>query len=413
MMNEYVFQQLWAKHALSLNDIFTTEGEQIHIIKPGTLNVDQGADFKNAHIKIGNTEWFGNIELHIRTSDWFRHGHDTDTNYRNIILHVVWKHDVGNFEVCPVLELGMIFKRIQEEMPDPLTHSGLACATVGSRSITEYSDWVDKWVMMRMERKLNHFLTMIDQSKGDIEQVAWVMLVRCYGYKVNADCFEELGRTLPIKILQCHAGDRLSIEAIMLGLAGLIPQYPTDEYSKRLAEHYSALKWKYHLTPLHHRPVFLRMRPSNFPTIRLVQLASMINAHPNIITKLLSIEHYSAITDLFSVELTPYWVDHNMPGKTCRPTPKKTGQDLINAIITNMIMPMRLAIQFRKGVKCLSPDDFHLLKKIDPDNSSIIRLFSDAGIKPVNAFQSQALLELYSQKCSIRDCSECDFIRQQ
>ena len=413
MKNELLFQQLWAKYGLSLKELRTTEGEQVLIFNTGTLNTDQGADFKNAHIKIGNAEWYGNVELHLRTSDWFRHGHDTDREYRNVILHVVWKHDLLNFNSCPVLELGKYLNDLSELKFDEVSQTGLACAELGKRSIAIHKSWVHKWLMTRMQSKVNHFLKLVELSKGDIEQVAWMSLARCFGYKINADCFEELARSLPIKVLRYHTGDLLSIEALLLGQSGLLPENPKDDHIKSLSEHYQHLKWKYDLFPIHLSPAFLRMRPSNFPTIRLAQLASLVSSHHNIIDKLLSFRTLEELHAYFTIEVSPYWIDHYLPDKASCSMPKKIGLGLINTIIINMIIPIQMLMKIRKGKKGSSIEELSILELLPPDQCRLLYEFKHAGIKAENAFQSQALLELYSQKCRVRECAGCSFLIKQ
>lgn len=249
-------------------------------------------------------------------------------------------------------------------------------------------------------------------SKGDIEQVAWISLARCFGYKVNADCFEDLARSLPINILRYHTDDLTSVEALLFGQMNLLPKQPKDDYTKILSVRYQELKWKYDLIPLHQTPVFLRMRPLNFPTIRLAQLASLIKTHRNVMDQLLSLQSREDLYDYFTVEVSPYWLDHYQVDKASCSTPKKIGLGLINTIIINMILPIQIVMNIRKGNKNWSTVDLSIFKKLPPDESAIITQFRNAGIKPVNAFQSQALLELHAQKCIIRECDDCSFFCQ-
>jgi hypothetical protein len=408
MKNEYVFQELWSRFSETWKGLVTTNGDTVKIISSGFANVNHGPDFKNAHIKIGQTEWFGNIELHLRTSDWFRHGHDKDPKYQNIVLHVVWTHDHNSFDISPVLELSRFLCDNFCEADINISNI-LACNDGIVKDIKKEKIFFENQVTSRYERKIEKILFLIHAKRGNIEQVAWELLSRTFGYKVNADCFEELARSISFDIVRNYIGDRLTLEALLLGQSGLLPSKPKDDYIKSLAECFEYLKWKHGLSSTHCTPVFLRMRPMNFPTIRLVLLASLLSGCEDIFDRLLSCQTLGCLKEIFSINVSSYWLDHFIPDKHSKKVDKKIGGQLMHSIVLNFLIPLQLAIKKRNGLADKGINNLEWLRILKPERSSILRLFKKAGIHPTNGFESQALLELYQNRCLCQECKGCPF----
>jgi len=406
--NESIFQEIWLRYSKTWEGLVTTEGDIIKINSSGSANADHGPDFKNAHVKIGQTEWFGNIELHLRTSDWFRHGHDKDPQYQSIILHVVWIHDHNIFDISPVLELSRFLSDgLYEE--DIVKSNKLACADGMVKNIQQEKIFVEKWALKRYQRKSERILACIYEKKGNIQQVAWELLSRTFGYKVNADCFEELARSISFDVVRNYIGDRLSLEALLLGQSGLLPFKPNDDYIKSLVECFEFLKWKHDLSPMHSMPVFLRMRPMNFPTIRLVLLASLFTDNVDVFERLFRCKTLESVKEVFSSHPSSYWLDHFIPDKPSHKVPKKIGEQLILSVILNVLIPFQLAIKKRNGLGEGGINDLGWLRILKPEHSNIIHLFQKAGIHPSNGLESQAMLELYQNKCINMECQGCPF----
>lgn len=411
MKNESMFQDFWLKYAVALEGLFTTEGEEVKVISTGIGNHDQGPDFKNAFIKIGGTEWFGNIELHLRTSDWFRHFHDKDPQYQNIILHVVWIHDHNRFNICPVVELSSLLSwdRFQNYHFDDSYK--LPCANGIMKTIDQEKNFFEQLVIRRYERKIEKINELIRENKGNVEQVGWEVLARNFGYKVNADCFEKLAKAISFAIVRKYSKDSISLEALFLGISGLLPPKPNDPYIRLLADRFSNLQWEHNLIAIHDRPVFLRMRPINFPTIRLVQLASICSGHTDIFDLLLSCKTIEDLKEFFIIQVNSYWLDHYIPDKPAKHVSKKVGDQLILSVILNVLIPLQLTIKKRKGCGDWKTIALDWLKTIKPEHSHIIQLYRDAGFIPANGFESQGLLELYQNKCIREDCMDCLFAK--
>jgi hypothetical protein len=409
MMNEHAFQQLWAQHAKEWSNLVTTEGDPVAIIHPGILNHDQGPDFKNAHIKIGSTEWFGNIELHLKTSDWYKHGHMDDPKYQNIILHVVWIHDHNSFNQSPVLEMLHFIGDERSDKELIFSINPLRCTNFSKKRATVHFSFLEQCVVTRFKRKVDQIFDRLKKTHGNIEQVAWELLARSFGYQANAECFESIARSIPFHLIRKYAGDTHTLEALLLGQAGLLPKTPQDLYVQFLLERYFDLIGKYNLQPIHCTPVFLRMRPVNFPTIRLVQLASLISNHYDLIEKLHTLHTIRDLKDLFSIHLTPYWLEHYIPDRLSKKTSKKIGTTLINSCIINVFIPLRLSLKKRRGEGDWKPEDLEWLRNLRPEHSKTIELFQKAGIAPSNGYESQAFLELYDQRCIKGNCKGCTF----
>ncbi|MCH5721210.1 DUF2851 family protein [Niabella hibiscisoli] len=279
-MNENLLQFIWRFQYFNKRNLFTVQGDPVEIIHPGTLNTNQGPDFSNARIKIGSTLWVGTVELHIKTSDWLKHGHSQDDNYKNVILHVVYENDITGNEL-PLLELsglipGILINRYNSLM---LTQRFIACEQLIDKvDALTISSWKDRLVAERLQRKAVLIEDYLSCNKHHWEESFWWLLARNFGTKTNAEAFEAIAKSISIKLLGRHKNNLIQLEALLLGQAGLLSKSKyQDKYVLLLDKEYTFLKAKFKLRPVVFPVHFLRMRPGNFPTIRLAQLAALIH----------------------------------------------------------------------------------------------------------------------------------------
>ena len=278
-MTERLLQFIWQFQYFNKGELQSTAGEKIQIIFPGQYNTNQGPDFTEAKLTINKTIWAGNVELHLKTSDWEKHNHQADKNYKNVVLHVVWENDAQSNSI-PVLELnnrvsGLLLQRYEELMD---AQGFIPCEkTISSVKPIVMQSWKERLLAERLTRKAAVVQTYLDQNNHHWEETFWWMLARNFGAKINVDSFEEIARSISIKILAKHKTQIHQLEALLLGQAGLLDDDFQEDYPVMLKKEYDFYKAKYKLKPSSLKPFFLRMRPGNFPTIRLAQPSLFIS----------------------------------------------------------------------------------------------------------------------------------------
>lgn len=289
-VTEKLLQFIWQFQYFNQCQLQTTEGEDIVLLQPGQLNKNQGPDFVNARIKIGKTILAGSVELHIKTSDWYKHRHDEDENYRNVILHVVYHNDNTGFKL-PVLELMPRVPKIIQERYDSLMNNSAYIACEKSLSLVKqitWTSWKERLLAERLTRKSSSIFELLQQNNFNWEEAFWWMLTRTFGGKVNADAFQSLAMTVPFTVLVRHKSSIHQLEALLLGQAGTLHEKLEDSYAIMLYKEYKFLSKKYMLHPIQLPIHLLRMRPGNFPTIRLAQLAMLLHQSSHLLMKILN-----------------------------------------------------------------------------------------------------------------------------
>lgn len=410
-MNERLLQFIWQYQYYNTKELFTSDGEALQIIHPGYYNRNQGPDFSNARVRIGNTILAGTIELHVLTSHWQQHGHSQDDNYGNVILHVVWKNDIVTGG--PALPLLILEPRIPalliQQYGEWLDKGSFIPCEMQWRNSTfpEWDTWKERLLeerMLRKELRINKFL---DECNYHWEEAFWWLLARHLGDPVNADSFEGVARSLPLKLLARHRNQIHQIEALLIGQAGLLSDSFEEAYPNLLKKEYEFLAKKYKLHPVPWPVLFLRMRPGNFPTIRLAQLAMLIHTTATLFTRLRDCETISEIKSLLDVTANDYWHYHyrfDDPGKFAI---KKLGEEMIRSIIINVICPILITYGKQTDQPALIQKALLWLEQIPHENNSIIRKFEQIGCDPKTAADTQALLELKTQYCDHRHCLDC------
>lgn len=413
-MTENLLQFIWQFQYLNIHSLNTTDGNQLQIIRPGTLNKHQGPDFTNAQINLNGTTWAGNIEIHILSSQWKKHKHDIDKQYDNVILHVVWSFDEEVMNTrgqnIPTLELKNRVSKILLERYESLMQAKnfVPCAeNLPVLNYLQWTGWKQRLAIERLERKSAEINGQSGSNQFHWEEIFWWLLAKNFGIKVNANAFELLAKSIPLSVLAKKKNQSIVIEALLLGQAGLLQHEFEDEYPKMLQKEYAFISKKYALKPIHLSPVFLRMRPANFPTIRLAQLAKLICNSTHLFSKILEIESIKDIRELMDITANDYWHYHYTFDNLTPFKPKKLGTQMIDNIIINTIIPVLFAYGIYKNENASKEKALHWLSHIPSEKNNIINSWKAHGVASSNALESQALVELKNNYCNSRRCLDC------
>ncbi len=410
-MTERLLQYIWQFQYFNTSELETTKGEKIKVLYPGQWNHHQGPDFSHARIQIEQKIWAGNIELHLNSADWKRHGHHLNKQYDTIILHVVWKNDdLLLSERMPTLVLdhrisGLLLHQYQTWMKET---SFIPCATqVYAVNNFTWISWKERLLIERMERKYYIIQSMLQNNRYHWEETLWWMLARSFGLYVNAASFEAIARSIPFTILVRHRVQLFQLEALLMGQAGLLNADRPDPYYQHLKNEYLFLRLKYALHPVPYTVLFLRMRPPAFPTIRLAQLAMMLHKNGSMLSYLLQAQEVKEIHLLLDIAAGDYWNDHFIFGEPGIYAPKHLGLQMANTIVINGVVPLVFAYgQFHQSEQYKSRA-LRWLETLSSEKNSTVQGFSKLGISSSNAAESQALVELKTQYCDHRHCLDC------
>jgi hypothetical protein len=409
-MTERLLQYIWQFQYFNRSGLQTTQNETIAIIFPGTLNKNQGPDFHNAKIKIGNTILAGTIEVHCKASEWERHQHHTDKNYRNVILHVVFENDRLFENHIPVLELQSRISNAMLQQYDKLmqTSAFIPCAGSidGVKEITWFS-WKERLVAERLTRRADKIYELLKQNKAHWEETFWWLLARSFGAKVNGDAFEAIARSISTTVLAKHKNSIHQLEALLLGQANLLNANFEDEYPKLLQREYKFLKVKYNLKPIEIPVLFLRMRPGNFPTIRLAQLATLIFSSAHLFSKMLETENIKEVIKWLNCTANDFWHYHYQFDVASNFKKKKLGDSMIASVIINTIIPSLFAYALYHNQEAQKTKALKWLEQLKAEANSILSGFEQLSVKSKTAYDSPALIELRNEYCIKKRCLEC------
>lgn len=413
-MSEEFLIYIWQFQLFDRN-IQTTDGSYLQIIKPGERNFNSGPDFFNARIKIDDTIWAGNVEIHIHSSDWYRHKHEIDPAYDNIILHVVLKNDRDiarkNKQAIHTLELDNKFSENILKKYDSFIASKkwIPCQEhIQTINYFELTSFMDMLLVERLEQKAVIIKSELAHTKLDFQEVFYRKLARNFGFSVNGDAFELLAKSLPLRTISKHKNNLLQIESLLYGQAGMLEKKYQDEYANSLKSEYVFLAEKYNLNPIDQKLwKFMRLRPANFPTIRISQFAQLLYRSSALLTQILETEKLSDIISLFKVDTSEYWKSHFRFEKAVDGKKRTLGIGSINLILINTIIPFLFVYAQHKGDENLKSKALGWLELIKAEHNSIIKRFKEYHIKPTNALQSQALLQLKLNYCNNKRCLEC------
>ena len=409
-MTERLLQYIWQYKYFNSSELRTTQDQYLQIIHAGIHNSNQGPDFLDAKIRIDQTIWAGSIELHTNSSEWKTHNHDADENYRNVILHVVWKEDQDLQLPFPTLELrdrvpNFLLNRYEELMQSPLF---IPCQqhikNVNQITITS---WKERLLIERLQSRALHIELLLKKNNQHWEEVFWWLLASNFGLKVNSESFEKIAMSLPINILGRHKSQLHQVEALLFGQAGLLDKKFNDAYPNMLRKEYQFLQKKYGLQKTHFPLLFLRMRPANFPTIRLAQLAALINESHHLFSVIKETETLSEVEKLLFVTANDYWHYHYRLDEQTAFSKKKLGRQMVDNILINTIIPIVYAYGYFNNSEHYKNKAVGWMEQVHAEKNGITKGFEMLGIENKNAFDSQSLIRLKNDYCNYKKCLQC------
>lgn len=414
-MTEEFLHYIWKYRLYENKDLRTSGGEEIGVIRPGEHNADAGPDFFNARLKIGRTLWAGNVEIHVRASEWHSHKHSSDKAYDNTILHVVYENDRkifrANGEEIPALELK---KRISNGLFERYldvrqSRSSVPCEKLIQQVPSFYvSAWLDRMLAERLERKSVAIAEKLAQNRNNWEETFYQLMARNFGLRVNAGPFELLAKSLPLTTLSRNRSSLFQVEALLFGQAGLLGKKFRDDYPRQLQKEYGYLRKKLGLQPLDGSMwKFLRLRPSNFPTIRISQFAGFIFSSEHLFSKMLETDKIKDMRKLLNVEASPYWGDHYLFDKLSVKKKKHFGDAAADTVIINTIVPVLFVYGKQKRDEKFTAHALKMLEQVRPEKNTIITKWKALSIAASSAYHTQALLELKNEYCAHKKCLDC------
>ncbi|MBN1182746.1 MAG: DUF2851 family protein [Bacteroidales bacterium] len=413
-MTESFLQFIWKNRLFVAENLTLTTGESIEILDIGEQNKNAGPDFFNVKIKVDNTIWAGCAELHIRASDWLRHNHLQDKAYNNVILHIVEETDkniqLENGQDVFTLKLQYDKKYLDAYLQLYRNQLWVPCQKeIGAIPSFVIRQWLSRLLVERLEKKSETILALLETNNNSWEETFYQVIARSFDLNVNAQPFEMLAKSIPLKILARHKDNLMQLEALLYGQAGFLSdENVKDDYYLDLRKEYSFLKKKYQLTAIEsHIWKFLRLRPVNFPTIRISQFACLIFQSSALFSKLLECKTYEEYLRLLNVSASEYWNTHYTFGKISGLKDKKLGSSTIDIILMNTIVPFLFIYGKRRNIDKYVEKSIQLLENMKPEDNSIIRNWVEAGVMVESAFYSQALIQLKNEYCKFRRCLEC------
>lgn len=419
-MTEEFLHFLWKNQLFSEGTLFTALGERIKVLDAGEKNKDSGPDFFNAKIEIDDLLWVGNVEIHKKSSDWIRHKHHLDPAYDNVILHVVAENDRiitgSNGRNIPVFEMDADekYQQIYQEMMK--SNQWVPCQKeLYKLDPFRIKFWLGKVLVERLKEKTQQFNTLLKQNNNNWEESFYQGMAKSFGFKVNGQQFEQLARTLPLKYLLQHKNQSFQIEALLFGQAGLLnSELFGDAYFLGLKKEYEFFSKKFNLRPMEgHAWKFMRMRPVNFPTIRIAQFAGLIHHSPgNLFSRCMEAKNLKHLMEIFDFQVSSYWQNHYRFNKESVAKPKNIGQDAKYSILINTIIPFLFMYGERRGDNELKDRSVEFLEQIPAEKNSLIERWAAAGIQSDNAFYSQSLIQLKNSYCKFKKCLNCEIGNQ-
>lgn len=415
MIKEDFLHYLWKLKKIDFSNLTTSKGETVTILDFGKYNTDSGPDFFNARVKIDDTIWAGNIEMHVFSSDWIKHKHHLDPAYNNVILHVVYEDDMkitnsAGIEL-PVVELKTrIFEKdLKNYKLLRFNKNWIPCEkAIDKVSFISKENALEKSLTDRLVNKSSHLKSILEEEKGDWDEAFYIFLSRYFGMKTNSDAFETLAKKLPYKIILKEKDDINKIEALLFGQAGMLQELFSDEYPLFLKNEYEHLRNKYNLTPI---PVsmwkFSKLRPLNFPTIRISQLAYILFKQEHLFRNVFECSDLNCLYKIFKAQTSVYWENHYTFDEKSINKKKYLGKNSIEILIINAVIPALFYYGHLNNDVAYKERALDILMQLPAENNSIIKKWKDLGIEVKSAYDSQALLELKQNYCDKKRCLEC------
>ncbi len=413
MIKEDFLHYLWKFQKFTTTNLTSTSGQKIQILQVGQHNHNAGPDFYNAHVIIDNQFWAGTVEIHVKASDWYLHGHEKDTNYNNVVLHVVWEDDVvvyQNNRALPTLSLQSLVHKQTLTNYTALLHSKKQFFNCEKdiNIVPQHieTNWLERLYITRLEHKAKAIQKELAKTTNNWEEVLYRNLLKAFGLKVNSEAFYSIASSIPFSVFRKESFNAFKTEALLMGQAGLL-QETNDSYSDALLEAYLYLKHKYNLSDLGvTSPVFYRLRPPNFPTIRLSQVANLYAKSTTLFNTIKSEFNIGFFEKELNVTTSSYWNTHYSFGKESPYKIKKTTSSVIQTLLLNAIIPIQFAYAKSTG-KNITDKLIGLVEQLNPEQNTITQKFKSKGLNLKSAFQTQAVLEAYNNNCIKNKCLQC------
>lgn len=410
---EQLLHYVWKHKLFPLTELRTTAGQPVEVIDPGLGNPNAGPDFLNAKLKLNGMLWVGNVEIHEKSSDWYRHGHDTNPVYDSVILHITQHIDC---EVCrtngePIPQLLLTcpdsvranYRELLETDQYPPCYRIIPTLP----HLTLHA-WMAALQLERFEEKTEAVRERLQHADGNWEDAFFVTLARNFGFGLNGDAFETWARHIPLRAVDKHRNDLFQIEAIFFGQAGLLQEPQADPYYQRLQKEYAYLQHKFELTPIDpHRWRFLRLRPNNFPHVRIAQLACLYHHSYGLLSQVLEAESLAEVRTLLKGGTSDYWLTHYTFSAAAPSRPKTLSPTTLDLLLINTVVPFLYAYGKHKDNEALCARASRFLEELKPENNHIIRLWSECGLTAAHAGDSQALIQLKKNYCDRKKCLYC------
>lgn len=414
-MDELFLHYIWKYQKFDSLPLKLSDGQDLCVFYPGNHNQDSGPDFEEARIKIDNIEWAGQVEIHIRSSDWIRHNHQTDKAYESVILHVVWKYDKPihvNGAPIPTLELSSYVDPILINKYERYVRSNdqiLCNSQIKNVTQLKVIGMMDRVLIERLNEKSLRILKVLKEHSNDWEFITYTTVATNFGFSTNKDAFARLAELLPFHKLKKSLQSRLSTEALLFGQSGFLDDV-VDPYQRSLKDEYVFQTKKLRLGPPLSRAQwkFGKLRPANFPSVRIAQLASVLHHNPKLFIFLIETKNIKELKNQLQVRTSEYWKSHYDFGKPSKNRDSKIGTSSLDNILINSVAPLLAAYSTYVGDHSFLAQAVEMLESIAPESNRITKKWDHMGIKPKSAFDSQALIQLYQSYCQQRKCLLCN-----
>jgi len=413
-MKEDFLHYLWKFKKFDTSNLTTSNGEKLTIENSGSYLQLAGPDFFNSQITIENQKWAGNVEIHLKSSDWYVHHHERDSNYDSVILHVVWDHDVeiyrkNNTEIPVLILKNLVSKETLNNYQSLVSPKSWIFCEKQIESVNSFImlNWQERLFFERLERKSKPIFDLAESSLHDWDAILFCQLAKNFGLNTNGDSFYNMANSIPFSIIRKEGNDLFNLESLLFGIAGLLEINKEDHYYKKLKGNFDYLIQKYQLQSNSFTSLqFFKHRPDNFPTIRVSQLANVYYCQQQLFSKIIKADNVATIYEIFDKSVSEYWETHYQFDKISPKKKKALSKSFIDLLIINTIIPLQFAYAKSKG-KEISEKLISLLNQVKPEANAIIDKFSSFGLKAQNAFETQALLQLKNEYCNKNRCLGC------